>query len=273
MNKFKAACVQLTADRDDSVTLGPACDLIRQAHALGADYIQTPECTTMMEPNKKLTLEKALPESDHPSVKAFSALAAELGVWLHIGSLIVGTEESRAANRAFLFSPQGDIAARYDKIHMFDVVIPDGQSYRESATFRPGDQAVVAKLPWAELGMAICYDVRFPYLFRAQAKKGATILTAPAAFTKFTGEAHWHTLLKARAIENGCFVIAAGQCGIHSEGRETYGHSLIIAPWGEVLADGGDQPGIIVADIDLDRVKQARDMVPSIDHDRDFTIC
>ncbi len=271
MSSFRAACVQLTAGRDDEVSLVTACDLIRQAHAGGAEYVQTPECTTMMEPNKRLTLEKALPEEEHPSVKAFSALAAELGIWLHIGSLIVGTAEKRAANRAFLFDPKGEIKARYDKIHMFDVEIPDGQSYQESATFRPGEKAVVTDLPWVKLGMAICYDIRFPYLFRAQAKQGAGVLTAPAAFTKFTGEAHWHTLLKARAIENGCFVIAAGQCGVHAEGRETYGHSLIIAPWGEILADGGSEPGVIFADIDLERVKQARDMVPSINHDRDFS--
>ncbi|MCZ4282161.1 carbon-nitrogen hydrolase family protein [Kiloniella laminariae] len=272
MSHFRAACVQLTADREDEVSLVQASALIREAHAQGAEYVQTPECTTMMEPDKKRLLAKALPEEKHPSVKAFSALAKELGIWLHIGSLIVGTEEKRAANRAYLFDPTGAIKARYEKIHMFDVDIPDGQTYRESATFRPGEKAGMADLPWGKLGMAICYDLRFPYLFRAQAKAGASILTAPAAFTKFTGAAHWHTLLKARAIENGCFVIAAAQCGVHAEGRETYGHSLIIAPWGEVLADAGSAPGVIVADIDLARVAQARTMVPSIEHDREFSI-
>lgn len=272
MKHFTAACVQLTSGPEHLPNIKAASDLIREAHARGALFIQTPENTSMMEPDKERMLAKAFVESDHPAVTAFSELAAKLGLWLHIGSLTVALDnETRAANRGYLFGPDGKIQARYDKIHMFDVEIPDGQSYRESMTFKPGQEAVVESLPWCKIGLAICYDIRFPKLFRAQAQSGAKVLTAPAAFTRFTGESHWHVLQRARAIETGCYMISAAQCGTHAEGRQTYGHSLIVAPWGEVLADGGTEPGVVMADIDLAKVAQARSMVPAIANDRNFT--
>jgi predicted amidohydrolase len=216
-------------------------------------------------------LEKAVPEDEDTALAAFRVLAAELQVWLLIGSLAVRVAPDKAANRSILIDPAGQIVARYDKIHMFDVEIPDGQSYRESRVFQAGGQAVLADLPWGRLGMTVCYDVRFPYLYRALAQAGAAFLSVPAAFTKMTGEAHWHVLLRARAIETGCFVFAPAQCGTHAEGRQTFGHSLIVAPWGEVLADGGEEPGVVVAEIDPARVAQAHAMVPALRHDRAFT--
>ncbi len=193
-------------------------------------------------------------------------------IWLLIGSLSIKLEPTKAANRSFLFDPQGRIAARYDKIHMFDVEIPDGQSYRESATFRPGEEAVTADLPWGKLGLSICYDMRFPYLYRSLAHAGASFLAVPAAFTEFTGRAHWHVLLRARAIETGCFVFAPAQCGTHVADRRTYGHSLVVAPWGEVLADAGEEPGVITAHIDPARVTEARRMVPALSHDKPLKV-
>jgi predicted amidohydrolase len=201
---------------------------------------------------------------------ALRDLAGELGVWLLAGSLVVRLAADRLANRSYLIGPGGDISARYDKIHMFDVEIPDGQSYRESRAYRPGGRAVTADLPWGRLGLTVCYDLRFPQLFRALAKGGADFISVPSAFTKFTGRAHWHVLLRARAIETGCFVFAPAQCGTHAEGRKTYGHSLIVAPWGEVLAEGGEEPGLITAEIDPAEIGKARAMVPSLTHDRPF---
>jgi predicted amidohydrolase len=182
----------------------------------------------------------------------------------------VKLEGERLANRSFLIDPAGQIKARYDKIHMFDVDLAGGESYRESATYRPGDRAVLANLPWGTLGMTICYDMRFPQLYRTLAQAGAMFITVPSAFTRPTGQAHWHVLLRARAIETGCFIIAPAQCGEHAEGRKTYGHSLIVSPWGEVLADGGEQVGISLVEIDATKVREARGMVPALDHDRAF---
>ena len=267
---FTAACVQLTSGREPAENVAAASDLVREAKAAGADIVLTPETTNMMEPSGRLLRDKAVPEADDASVAAFSALAAELGIWLLIGSVVVRAANDKAANRSILFDPSGTIAARYDKIHMFDVDIPDGQSYRESKSYAPGEQAVVADLPWGRLGLSVCYDLRFPYLYRALAHAGAEFLTVPAAFTRFTGQAHWHVLLRARAIETGCFVLAPAQCGTHAEGRQTYGHSLIVAPWGEVLADAGDEPGVVLAEIDPAKVQKARGMVPALTHDRAF---
>ena len=230
----------------------------------------TPENTTLIEPNRGRQLAKTPAEEAHPGVPHFAALAKELGIWLLIGSMPVRADEKRIANRSFLFDPKGAIVARYDKIHMFDVDLPNGETYRESNGVRPGGQGVVAQTPWGAIGLTICYDVRFAYLHRALAQAGAVMLTVPAAFTVPTGQAHWHVLLRARAIETGCFVFAPAQTGEHAEGRLTYGHSLIVAPWGEVLADAGDKPGYIVADIDLERVQKARSMVPALRHDREF---
>ena len=271
---FTVGLVQMTSGRDLGPNIEAASSLIREARAAGADFVLTPETTTMMEPRRRLTLEKAMPEAEHAGVSAFAALAAELEIWLLIGSMTVGLgdagEDDKVANRSFLFDPAGRIAARYDKIHMFDVEIPDGQSYRESSTYRPGSAAVTAALPWGTLGLSVCYDLRFPHLYRSLAQAGADFLTVPAAFTQFTGQAHWHVLLRARAIETGCFVFAPAQCGEHAEGRRTYGHSLVVAPWGEVLADGGEAPGVVTAEVDPAKIDQARRMVPSLDHDRRF---
>jgi deaminated glutathione amidase len=269
---FKVACVQMNAARDLAPNIETASRLIREARAAGADFILTPENTGMMEPKRALVLEKVLPEEKHPGLPAFRALAAETGAWLLIGSLGIKLDEKTCANRSFLIDPKGGVVARYDKIHMFDVDLAGGESYRESATFRPGAEAVLADTPWGRLGMTVCYDLRFAYLHRALAQGGADFLSVPAAFTRPTGEAHWHVLLRARAIETGCFVFAPAQCGEHAEGRKTYGHSLIVSPWGEILADGGDAPGIVTAEIDTAKVAEARRMVPSLKHDRPFTV-
>ncbi|MGF1611262.1 MAG: carbon-nitrogen hydrolase family protein [Kiloniellales bacterium] len=267
---FRAACVQFTAGPEAADNVAALEALIRRAHAEGAELIMTPETSDMMEPRRKLTFEKAQPEAEHRALAALRELAAELGCWLLAGSLIVRLAPDRLANRSFLMDPTGAIAARYDKIHMFDVEIPDGQSYRESAAYRPGERAVLAELPWGRLGMTVCYDLRFPHLYRGLAQAGADFLSVPSAFTRFTGQAHWHVLLRARAIETGCFVFAPAQCGEHAGGRQTYGHALIAAPWGEVLADAGEAPGVIVAEIDPAKVAEARRMVPALGHDRPF---
>jgi predicted amidohydrolase len=268
--RFTAACVQMTSGREPEANTAAAETLIRRAREAGAELIMTPETTDMIEPRGRLTFEKARPEAEHGGLAAFRDLAAELGVWLLAGSFVVRLAADRLANRSFLIAPGGDVAARYDKIHMFDVEIPDGQSYRESRAYQPGGQAITADLPWGRLGLTVCYDLRFPQLYWALAKGGADFISVPAAFTKFTGRAHWHVLLRARAIETGCFVFAPAQCGSHAEGRKTYGHSLIVAPWGEVLAEGGQAPGVITAEIDPAEVAKARAMVPSLGHDRPF---
>jgi len=269
--KFTAACVQLNSGREIEPNIRVASALVRRARDAGADLIMTPEVSDMIEPKRALRLEKARDEASHPMLAAFRDLARETGAHLLLGSIMLrepGVE--RLSNRSFLIGPQGDILARYDKIHMFDVDLPGGESYRESAVFRPGETAVVAPLPWGALGMTVCYDLRFPHLYRALAQSGADFLSIPAAFTVPTGKAHWHVLLRARAIENGCFVLAPAQCGEHAEGRRTYGHSLIVAPWGEILTEAGDEAGIITAEIDTARIAEARRAVPSLRHDRLF---
>jgi predicted amidohydrolase len=268
---FKVACVQLNAARDIAPNIAAASAFIREAHAKGAAFILTPENTGMIEPKRPQMLEKARTEAEHPAIPAFSALAAELGVWLLIGSLQIKLDAATCANRSFLFDAKGRVVARYDKIHMFDIDLKGGESYRESKTFQPGERAVVVDTPWGKAGLTVCYDLRFAYLYRALAQAGASFLTVPSAFTVPTGKAHWHTLLRARAIETGSFVFAPAQCGEHAEGRKTYGHSLIVAPWGEVLADGGDAPGVILADIDPAKVAEARSMIPALTHDRRFS--
>ena len=212
------------------------------------------------------------PEEGNPALETFQALAKELGIWLHLGSLAVLVDTGKIANRSFLISPEGRITARYDKIHMFDVNLPGGESYRESRNYEAGQDAVVANLPWGGLGLSICYDLRFPYLYRALAHAGAKFLAIPAAFTRVTGEAHWSALLRARAIETQCFVFAAAQGGRHEHGRETYGHSLIVSPWGKVLAEGGTDPGHVIADIDTKEIETVRARIPSLDPDREFSV-
>jgi predicted amidohydrolase len=216
--------------------------------------------------------EMIAPEEETPALSRFAALAGELRLWLHIGSLAVKVAPALAANRSFLFAPNGRIVARYDKIHMFDVTLPGGETYRESATYRPGRTAILADLPWGGLGLTICYDLRFPEHYKSLAEAGARFLTVPSAFTQVTGEAHWHVLLRARAIENGCFVFAAAQGGCHPSGRTTFGHSLIISPWGEILGEGGTEPGTILADIDPAQVDEVRGRIPSLSHTCPFNL-
>ena len=270
---FTAACVQLRSSRDVAANSAAAEALIREAAAAGADYVQTPEMTNLLERSREDLMAKIRVEADDPSLARFRALAAELGIWLHIGSLAILLEPGKAANRGFLIGPDGSLKARYDKIHMFDVDLPNGESWRESATYRPGCESLVADLPFARLGLAVCYDVRFPALFRAQARAGAEVLTMPAAFTRQTGEAHWHVLQRARAIENGAFVISSAQGGKHEDGRETYGHSLIVNPWGAVIAElDHDEPGFVTARIDTEETLKARQRIPAIANERDFTL-
>lgn len=267
--RFKAACVQMNASEDPAANIAAVSALIRAARADGADFIATPENTGIMAARREASLAAAAPESDHPALLAYRALAAETGAWLLIGSLGVKIEgETRIANRSFLLDPKGGIAATYDKIHMFDVTLDGGESYQESRAFRPGAAARLSALPWGLLGMSVCYDLRFPHLYRLLAKAGASFLSIPSAFTEKTGKAHWHVLLRARAIETGCYVFAPAQTGEHAGGRRTFGHSLIIDPWGEILADGGTETGFVLAEIDPERVARVRSAVPSLSHDR-----
>jgi predicted amidohydrolase len=271
MTTFKAACVQVNASDDMEANLREVAAMARRARSEGAEFITTPENVAMMTAGSANLRAKAAPEASHPALAAFRALARETGAWLLAGSLHVKLEdEDRLANRSYLVNPEGEVAAKYDKIHMFDVDLPSGESYRESKNFRPGGEAVLAELPWCRLGMTVCYDLRFPQLYRALAKAGAEVLTIPSAFTRPTGRAHWHALMRARAIETGCYVLAAAQCGEHAGGRKTYGHSLIVAPWGEIVAEAGEEPDVIVAELDLAKGAEARGRVPSLGHDRDF---
>ena len=244
--------------------------LVRRAAEQGADFISLPECVALLEPDRDALFRKSAAEADHAALHAFRALARELGLWLHVGSLAVLSEDGRIANRTFLIGPTGEVTAKYDKIHMFDVDLAGGESYRESNTYQPGKQAVIADLPWGRAGLTICYDVRFPALYNHLAGAGADFIGVPSAFTRKTGRAHWHVLLRARAIETGCWVFAAAQCGDHAAGRQTYGHSLIVDPWGEIVAEADEMPGIVIADIDPARVFEARGSVPSLTNARDY---
>ena len=271
-DQFRVALVQMRSGRDVRDNLLEAEAFIRDAARKGAQYIQTPENTLLMETDTARLFEVIAPEEETESIPHLSALAKSLGVWLHIGSIAIKAGERRAINRAYLFAPDGRIALRYDKIHMFDVNLPSGETYRESSIYVPGKTAYVLPLPWGGLGIATCYDIRFPEQYKALARAGAKFLTAPSAFTKVTGEKHWHVLLRARAIENGCFVFAAAQGGRHANGRTTYGHSLIISPWGDILGEGGTEPGLIIADIDPADVDRVRARIPALDHTRDFEV-
>ncbi|MDX1486181.1 MAG: carbon-nitrogen hydrolase family protein [Alphaproteobacteria bacterium] len=269
---FRLACVQVNAGDDMAANLAAAADLARTARDDGAALIAFPENVAYMAPDGLGVRENARPEADHPALAAFRELAGELEAWLLVGSLAVATEDAagRVANRSFLLNAEGEVVVRYDKIHMFDVELAGGESYRESAIYRPGGDAVVVETPFGRLGLSICYDLRFPYLYRALAKAGAELIAVPSAFTQVTGRAHWHTLLRARAIETGCFVFAPAQCGTHPRGRKTFGHALIIDPWGTVLAEAGEGPEVIAAEIDLAACARVREQVPSLSHDRDF---
>lgn len=265
---MRVGLVQLCADDEVRANVEAATAGIRAAAAEGARLIATPEMTSLMDMRPGALMAKARPEAEDEALPAFRALAAELGRFLLIGSLPIRLTEKACANRSFLLSPEGAILARYDKIHMFDVEVGDGQSYRESAKFQAGRAAVLARAETLTLGLTVCYDVRFPHLYRTLAQAGADVIAVPAAFTRVTGEAHWHVLLRARAIENGCYVIAPAQGGRHADGRETFGHSLVVGPWGEVLAEGGTAPGVITAEIVPAAVREARRKIPSLGHDR-----
>jgi predicted amidohydrolase len=269
---FRAGLIQMRSSRSPQQNLDAAAKLIGQAREQGADYAQTPEITNIMDNDRTRMLATIVAEEQDPTVATMRELARKLKIHVHIGSLAIKVSADKAANRSFLIDPRGDVVARYDKIHMFDVDLGGGESYRESRNFRAGELAVLADLPWARFGLTICYDLRFPSLYRALAEAGASVLTIPAAFTRPTGEAHWQVLMRARAIENGCFVIAAAQGGKHENGRETYGHSIVVDPWGCVIAEGGTEPGVIMAEIDPAAVAAARARVPSLQHGRRFEI-
>ncbi len=261
---FVAACLQVNASNDMAANIAVADDLTRKAVVRGAQFVLMPENVSMMEWGRDNIIAKAMPEETHAALKAFRALAKELSIWLHCGSLAVLLPNRKVANRTYVVDPSGNVVAKYDKIHMFDVDLGNGESYRESATFEPGNSSALVDLPWGKLGLTICYDLRFPHLYRHLAQAGADFLTVPAAFTQVTGEAHWHVLQRARAIETGCFVFAPAQTGTHANNRKTYGHALIVNPWGEVLADAGTEPSFITATIDPTEVAKARGRVPAI---------
>jgi predicted amidohydrolase len=270
--KFRVGLIQMRSGVAPPSNLDVATRLIGEAKTGGADYVQTPEMTNILESSRERLFAAIVPEEQDASLATFRELARALGITIHVGSLAIKASAEKAVNRSFLIDRRGEIVARYDKIHMFDVDLKGGESYRESRSYRPGDLAVLSDLPWGRLGLTICYDLRFPALYRALAEAGATFLAIPSAFTKQTGEAHWHVLMRARAIENGSFVIAAAQGGDHENGRSTFGHSLVVDPWGRILAEGGTEPGVVFADIDPAEVSAARGRIPSLQHGRRFEI-
>jgi len=268
---FRAALIQLNSTTDIAGNIASVDRLAREAAAAGAHYVQTPEMTNIVQRDRAALQAAISPETSDPAVAAFSRLADELNIVLHIGSLALDAGGGKIANRAYVFAPDGSELARYDKIHLFDVDLPGGESWRESAIYTPGEAAVIADLPWCRLGVTICYDLRFPQLYRSLAHAGAAVLCAPAAFTRQTGEAHWHVLQRARAIENGAFMLSAAQAGRHDDKRETYGHSIIVGPWGEVLAEAdGETPQVVLADIDPALAADARARIPALKNERAF---
>ena len=269
---FKAGLVQMRSGLDPQANLTSLISSIDEAKRNGADYVQTPEMTNILALKREQLFANIVAEEHDPTLATMRELAQKLSIYIHIGSLAIKISPDKAVNRGFVIDRKGDIAARYDKIHMFDVDLAGGESYRESANYRPGDLAVVTDLPWGRLGVTICYDLRFPALYRALAEAGASFLAIPAAFTKQTGEAHWQVLMRARAIENGCYVIAAAQGGQHENGRSTFGHSIVVDPWGKVVAEGGTEPSVIMAEIDPAVVASARSKVPSLNHGRRFEL-
>ena len=264
---FNVACVQNRAVLDMQASIEECVELAREAHRRNADLICLPEFMSCLDMRNRELEVGMRREAGHPALARFQSLAGELGVWILLGSLAIEAGPGKANNRSYLIDAAGNVVARYNKIHMFDVDLAGGQSFRESALFKPGDEAVLAPTPWGRLGMTVCYDLRFAYLYRTLAQAGASFLSVPAAFTKTTGEAHWHVLLRSRAIETGSFVFAPCQHGRHGEAH-TYGHSLIVDPWGTVLADGGEDAGVVMAEIDPSKVTEARGMIPALSHDR-----
>ena len=271
MSNLKVACIQTNSKADPNINIREVSSLIRAARSKGAELITTPEVVGMLEPNREKALNKAQPENYHGVLREFRALSRDLAIWLLIGSISIKLSNGKLANRSFLINPDGQIIARYTKIHMFDVEVNDGSIYRESATYQPGTSACLARTPWGLVGLTICYDIRFPALYRDLAKAGAKIIFIPSAFTEVTGEAHWHILQRARAIENGCFIVSAAQTGMHEQNRKTFGHSIIVDPWGNILADADKDVGFITADLDLNLVDEVRKKIPSLTHDREYS--
>ena len=271
MSNLKVACIQTNSKSDPNINIREVSSLIRAARSNGAELITTPEVVGMLEPNREKALNKAQPENYHGVLREFRALSRDLAIWLLIGSISIKLSNGKLANRSFLINPDGQIIARYTKIHMFDVEVNDGSIYRESATYQPGTSACLARTPWGLLGLTVCYDIRFPALYRDLAKAGAKIIFIPSAFTEVTGEAHWHILQRARAIENGCFIVSAAQTGMHEQNRKTFGHSIIVDPWGNILADADKDVGFITADLDLNLVDEVRKKIPSLTHDREYS--
>ena len=269
---FNAAMIQMRSGLDPAANLAAALKLIDEAKEAGADYVLTPEMTNILAAKCEQLFAKIVAEEQNAMLTTLREVARKLAIYIHIGSLAIKASPEKAANRSFLIDRRGEVVARYDKIHMFDVDLAGGESYRESNTYRPGDLAMVADLPWGRLGLTVCYDLRFSALYRALAEAGASFLAIPSAFTRQTGEAHWHVLQRARAIENGCFVFAAAQGGKHENGRETYGHSLVVDPWGRILAEGGTEPGVVMAQVDPSEVVAARSRIPSLHHGRRFEL-
>jgi predicted amidohydrolase len=269
---FKVGLIQMRSGLDPQRNLEAALAAVDEAKLAGADYVQTPEMTNILALRRDDLFAKIVAEERDVTLATLREVARKLSLFIHIGSLAIKASPDKAANRSFLIDRKGDIAARYDKIHMFDVDLAGGESYRESNNYRAGELAVIADLPWGRLGLTVCYDLRFPALYRALAEAGASFLAIPSAFTRQTGEAHWHVLQRARAIENGCFVLAAAQGGRHENGRDTFGHSLVVDPWGKVIAEGGTEPGVIMAEIDPAAVAAARSKVPSLNHGRRFEL-
>jgi deaminated glutathione amidase len=267
---FKAACVQLNSGNDLAANLRTACDGVMGAVERGAQFVMLPEYAVLLDGSGRIMRDNSFTETEHPALPVFQSLVRETGAWLLVGSLTVKTDD-RMVNRSYLLSAGGEVVARYDKIHMFDVTLPGGKVIRESSAYQAGSQAVVAATPWGALGMTVCYDLRFPALYRSLSKAGAIFLAVPSSFQRETGIAHWHSLLRARAIENLSYVFAPAMCGEHPGNRTTFGHSMIIDPWGKILAELGDEPGCAIADIDPDEVARVRGMLPSLTHDRAYS--
>ena len=273
MTKVMATCIQMRSSDSVSENVAIAVGLIDQAARAGAQLVVTPEMTSLLDRRPGALLEKAKVQDEDAALSVFRETAAQLGIELVIGSLAIKIDEAHCANRSFFISRRGEVIASYDKIHMFDVELGEGETYRESKRFQAGHRLEIVSINQVAVGLTVCYDLRFPEVYRNLAKAGAQIITIPSAFTKITGQAHWHVLLRARAIEAGCFILAPAQTGLHADGRETYGHSLIIDPWGSVLAEKKiDEPGFILAELDLDKVREARAKIPSLTHDRPYTI-
>ena len=269
---FRAGLVQLTTGRDVERNLASAAELVREAAAAGARFILTPEMTNILETDRERLKGSVQREEDDQAPRFFATLAHELGVHLLVGSMALRSDGDKLVNRSLLFSPEGAVMARYDKIHLFDVDVGTGQSYRESRTYGGGEEASTVDLPWGRFAPTICYDVRFPALYRLLSQAGALFVSVPSAFTKVTGAAHWHVLLRARAIENGMFVLAPAQTGHHESGRDTFGHTLAVDPWGTIIAERADEPGIVLVELDPELARSARRRIPALAHDRAWSL-